>query len=32
MLGSDNCSVGRTPVREKNDKKIPNIVEVVGIK
>ncbi|XP_068485895.1 uncharacterized protein [Phaseolus vulgaris] len=32
MLGSDKCSVGRTPVREKNDKKIPNIVEVVDIK
>lgn len=32
MLGSDKCSVDRTPVREKNDKKIPNIVEIVDIK
>lgn len=34
MLGSaDNFSVDRTPVREKkNDKKKPNIVEVVDIK
>ena len=32
MLGSDKCSVVRTPVREKNDKKIPNIVEIVDIK
>ncbi|XP_020224935.1 uncharacterized protein LOC109806828 [Cajanus cajan] len=32
MLGSDKCSVDRTPVRDKNDKKIPNIVEIVDIK
>lgn len=34
MLGSDNFSVdNRSPVRQKNDKKIPNnIVEVVDIK
>ncbi|TKY57261.1 hypothetical protein E2542_SST21707 [Spatholobus suberectus] len=32
MLGSDKCSVDRTPVREKNNKKIPNIVEIVDIK
>jgi len=32
MLASDKCSVSRTPVREKNDKKIPNIVEVVDIR
>ncbi|RDX75233.1 hypothetical protein CR513_44899, partial [Mucuna pruriens] len=32
MLGSDKCSVDRTPVRGKNDKKILNIVEIVDIK
>ncbi|XP_061370426.1 uncharacterized protein LOC133313113 [Gastrolobium bilobum] len=32
ILGSDNLSVDRSPVREKNDKKIPKIVEVVDIK
>ncbi|XP_004491362.1 uncharacterized protein [Cicer arietinum] len=33
MLGSaDNFSVERTPIREKNDKKKTNIVEVVDIK
>ncbi|XP_027332279.1 uncharacterized protein LOC113847392 [Abrus precatorius] len=32
MLGSDSFSVDRVPVREKNDKKLPNIVEVVDIK
>ncbi|XP_014503636.1 uncharacterized protein LOC106763964 [Vigna radiata var. radiata] len=32
MLSSDKSSLSRTPVREKNDKKIPNIVEVVDIK
>ncbi|KAJ1389586.1 hypothetical protein SESBI_38204 [Sesbania bispinosa] len=34
MLGSDSFSVDKSPVtvRQKNDKKIPNIVEVVDIK
>lgn len=32
MLGSNKCSVDRTPVRQKNDMKIPNIVEIVDIK
>lgn len=32
MLGPDNFPVDRSPVREKNDKKISNIVEVVDIK
>ncbi|OIW04221.1 hypothetical protein TanjilG_00781 [Lupinus angustifolius] len=32
MLGSDNFPVDRTPSRQKSDKKIPTIVEVVDIK
>ncbi|KAI4308032.1 hypothetical protein L6164_031151 [Bauhinia variegata] len=32
MLRSDNFPVDRSPIREKNDKKISNIVEVVDIK
>ncbi|OIW16337.1 hypothetical protein TanjilG_19053 [Lupinus angustifolius] len=32
MLGSDNFPLDRTPARQKNDKKIPNIVEVVDVK
>lgn len=32
MLSSDNFPVDKSPARKKNDKKIPNIVEVVDIK
>lgn len=32
MLGSDNIALDRTPSREKVDKKVSNIVEVVDIK
>ncbi|KAF5728390.1 hypothetical protein HS088_TW21G00537 [Tripterygium wilfordii] len=32
MLGSDNLSLDRTPRREKTDKKLSNIVEIVDIK
>lgn len=32
MLGSDNIDLDRTPSREKTDKKVSNIVEVVDIK
>lgn len=32
MLGSDNIALDRTPSREKIDKKVSNIVEVVDIK
>ncbi|KAK4270609.1 hypothetical protein QN277_019393 [Acacia crassicarpa] len=32
MLGFDSFVVDRSPMREKNDKKISNIVEVVDIK
>ncbi|XP_057725016.1 uncharacterized protein LOC130940794 [Arachis stenosperma] len=32
ILGYDNFPVDRSPAREKNDKKIPNIVEVVDIR
>ena len=32
MLGSDNIALDRTPSRQKSDKKVSNIVEVVDIK
>ncbi|KAJ7960718.1 DNA replication regulator sld2 like [Quillaja saponaria] len=32
MLGSDNVAADRTPRREKTDKKVSNIVEIVDIK
>ncbi|KAJ4726107.1 DNA replication regulator sld2 like [Melia azedarach] len=32
MLGSDNVVLDRTPIRQKSDKKGPNIVEIVDIK
>ena len=32
MLGSDNIALDRTPRRQKSDKKVSNLVEVVDIK
>ncbi|KAK8490637.1 hypothetical protein V6N13_134127 [Hibiscus sabdariffa] len=32
MLGSENVALERTPIRQKSDKKVSNIVEVVDIK
>ncbi|KAE8732167.1 pyruvate decarboxylase isozyme 1-like [Hibiscus syriacus] len=32
MLGSENVALERTPIRQKSDKKVSNIVEVVDVK